>query len=231
MEIKFNFNSKHSFERKLFLDPRIDIKILYFNFKNLYFQNHKRVFEETDESKLLVYTLLYYFCKKENFYQSPLLYEYPSTKTNINKGLVIIGGVGTGKTTVLETIRTMINQNILFNLKFKNTKEAVTEYESTLQEDLYDFHDKLNNGHLIIDDLLAENTASRFGKTELFEDILFKRCENKNMTTIITINYLEEHPNNVNEAILSLYHRYGQRVFDRILGHFNFIQLTGKSFR
>lgn len=231
MEINFNFNSEHSLERKLFLDPRIDTKILYNNFKIEYFQNHKRVFEETNESIQFVYTLLYYFSKKKNFYKSPLLYEYPSTKINSNKGLVIIGGVGTGKTSVLKTIRSMINQNPQFNLKFKTTKEAVTEYESTLQEDLYDFHDKLNNGHLIIDDLLAENTASRFGKTELFEDVLFKRCEYKNMTTLITMNYLEEFPNNVDEAILGLYHRYGQRVFDRILGCFNFIELKGKSFR
>lgn len=125
----------------------------------------------------------------------------------------------------------MINQNPNFNLKFITTKNAVSEYESTQQEDLYDFHDKLNKGHLIIDDLLAENMASRFGKTELFEDVLFKRSENIKMITLITMNYPMEHLNNMKKSIDELYHRYGHRNFDRLLGNSNFIQLQGKSFR
>ena len=51
------------------------------------------------------------------------------------------------------------------------------------------------------------------------------------MTTLVTMNYLEACPNNIDEAILELYQRYGQRVFDRILENFNFIQLQGNSFR
>jgi hypothetical protein len=50
------------------------------------------------------------------------------------------------------------------------------------------------------------------------------------MTTIITMNYDAEAPNDMNIALHKL-SRYGGRVFDRILGNYNFIQLQGKSFR
>ena len=231
MEINLNLDIISSFEKKIFLDPRVEIKTHYKKKKKMYFQINCRMFEETYESIRFVYTLLYYFTNKDNFSKSSLLYEYTSTNINLNKSLIIIGGVGTGKTSVLKTLRAMINQNPQLNLKFMTTKDVVSEYESTLQEDLFDFFDKLNNGNLIIDDLMSESIASRFGKKELFEDILFKRCENNKIITLITMNYLEEFPNNADEAILELYQRYGQRVFDRILGNFNFIILKDKSFR
>ena len=67
-------------------------------------------------------------------------------------------------------------------------------------------------------------------KSELFEEVLFQRLENKKMNSIITMNYDGEYPNNMEYAINKL-SRYGGRVFDRILGNFNFIELHGKSFR
>ncbi len=93
-----------------------------------------------------------------------------------------------------------------------------------------DFRESLYNGHLIIDDLLADKEASRFGKLELFEEVLFLRLDNKKMNSIITMNYYAENPNHMEHAINKL-SRYGGRVFDRILGNFNFIKLEGKSFR
>lgn len=124
----------------------------------------------------------------------------------------------------------MINYNNHVNLKFTTTVDAVSKFESIEDENMFDFKERLYRGHLIIDDLMADKQASRFGKSELFEEILFQRLENKKMNSIITMNYDSENPNNMEFAINKL-SRYGGRVFDRILGSFNFVELHGKSFR
>ena len=124
----------------------------------------------------------------------------------------------------------MINIENKVNLKFITTVQAVSRFETIEDENMFDFKRRLTKGHLIIDDLLAEKQASRFGKSELFEEILFQRNESKNINTIITMNYDSEAPNDIEFAINKL-SRYGGRVFDRILGGYNFIELRGKSFR
>lgn len=219
------------FEGKIFLNTKVDERELYKIFKLLYLKKYQKNFIVTKENKELVYTLLYYFTGKMNFYDSPLLFQYPTTLTNINKGLLIIGGVGCGKTSILKTFSYMINLYHNNNLRYKTAKDIVLEYEGTEQKNLIYFKQKYENGHLIIDDLYSENEANRFGKTEIFETILDSRSENLKMTTIITMNYLNDEPNNIKIAIEELSNRYGFRDFDRILGGFNFIKLQGKSFR
>ncbi|MDK2772162.1 MAG: hypothetical protein KYX68_08070 [Flavobacterium sp.] len=217
-------------ERKPLLNQRIDSKELYSLFQAKFLEIEGRNFFCTEENKALVFTLIYFFQKKENFYNSSLLFEYPNTKIDLNKGLVIVGGFGCGKTSILRVFQQIINGSNQVNLKFTTTVNAVSKFESIEDENMYDFKESLNKGHLIIDDILAEKQASRFGKSELFEEVLFQRLENKKMNTIITMNYDSEYPNNIEHAINKL-SRYGGRVFDRILGNFNFIELHGKSFR
>lgn len=217
-------------ERKPLLNQRIDSKELYSLLKSKFLETEGRKFFCTEENKALVFTLIYFFQKKENFYNSSLLFKYPNTKIDLNKGLVIVGGFGCGKTSILKVFQQIINESNQVNLKFTTTVDAVSKFESIEDENMYDFKERLYKGHLIIDDLLAEKQASRFGKSELFEEVLFQRLENKKMNSIITMNYDSEHPNNIEYAINKL-SRYGGRVFDRILGNFNFIELHGKSFR
>lgn len=217
-------------ERKLLLNQTTDPKKLFSFFQSRFQEIEGQDFICTEENKSLVYTLIYFFQKKENFYNSSLLFEYPNTKIDINKGLVIVGGFGCGKTSILRVFQQIINDNNKVNLKFTTTVDAVSKFESIEAENMYDFKERLYKGHLIIDDLLAEKQASRFGKSELFEEVLFQRLENKKMNSIITMNYDSDHPNHMEYAINKL-SRYGGRVFDRILGNFNFIELHGKSFR
>jgi DNA replication protein DnaC len=217
-------------ERKPLLQQTLVPKELFSLFQSKFQEIEGREFSSTEENKAFVFTLIYFFQKKENFYNSSLLFEYPNTKIDINKGLVIVGGFGCGKTSILRVFQQIINDNNRVNLKFTTTVDAVSKLESIEAENMYDFKERLYKGHLIIDDLLAEKQASRFGKSELFEEVLFQRLENKKMNSIITMNYDSEHPNNIEYAINKL-SRYGGRVFDRILGNFNFIELHGKSFR
>lgn len=217
-------------ERKPLLNQRIDSKELYSLFQSKFLEIEAREFFCTEENKALVFTLIYFFQKKENFYNSSLLFEYPNTKIDLNKGLVIVGGFGCGKTSILRVFQQIINESNQVNLKFTTTVDSVSKFESMEDENMHDFKESLYKGHLIIDDLLAEKPASRYGKSELFEEVLFQRLENKKMNSIITMNYDSEHPNDIEYAINKL-SRYGGRVFDRILGNFNFIELHAKSFR
>lgn len=221
---------RDNFERKQLISSSIDPKELYQLFREKFIEIEGQEFVVTEESKSLVFTLIYFFQKKDNFYKSSLLYSYPKTRIDLNKGLLIVGGFGCGKTSILRVFQHMINDNKLVNLKFTTTVDAVSKFESIEDENMFDFKERLYRGHLIIDDLMAEKQASRFGKSELFEEVLFQRLENKKMNSIISMNYDSENPNNMEFAINKL-SRYGGRVFDRILGSFNFIELHGRSFR
>lgn len=217
-------------ERIPLIHLSIDSIKLFQLFKLKFKEIEGKEFIVTKESESLVYTLIYFFQKKENFYRSSLLYSYPKTEIDLNKELLIVGGFGCGKSSILKVFQQIINENPRVNLKFTTTVDAVRKFESIENEDMYDFKESLYNGHLIIDDLLAEKEASRYGKSDFFEEVLFQRLDNKKMNSIITINYDGEYPNHMEYAINQL-SRYGGRVFDRILGNFNFIQLEGKSFR
>ena len=207
-------------------------RIIYDQFKNQYFKDHMVHFIENDEAKQLVYTLIYYFQNKDDFFNSNLLYPLVGTTISLNKGLIIIGGYGTGKSTILQTFQKLINTVFISRVtsKFNPAIDVVQEYETTLQEDICAFYEKYTNGYRIFDDLKSEKEASRFGKNDIFKEILFNRCENKRISTIITANYEEENPNNMEVAIEGFY-RYEGRVYDRIMGNFNFIQLKDKSYR
>lgn len=225
-----NIPIQQKFERKPLLHQRNSAKQLYETFKETFKRLNGKEFIENYESKNFIYTLIYYFTKQSNFYKSPLLFNFLGTEARLEKGLIIVGGFGCGKSSILKTFQEMVKNDKVHNLKFITSIQAVNEYEATDQENLHDFNNRIEKGNLIIDDLLAEKTASRYGKKELFENVLFQRCENQKATTIITMNFDSELPNDMEFALEKL-SRYGGRVFDRILGGFNFIQLDGKSFR
>lgn len=226
-----NQQEQNPIKGKIFLHPDEDIRFYYKLFKNSFFRIYKEQFIETEESKYFIYTLLYFFTRKNNFYNSPLLYKYPNTEYNVNKNLFIIGDVGCGKTSSLKTLQSIININPNLNLKYTTTKDAVRTLEVTVQENLYDFYENLNNGHLIIDDLTLENVGSRFGKIDLFKEVLYKRSENDKMTSIITTNYIEDYPYKIDKLLETIRIRYGKACLDRIIGDYNFILLKGETFR
>lgn len=207
-------------------------KEIYETFKKCYREISGVLFIEDKEAKALVYTLIYYFQNAQNFFESSLLYTIPGTENSLNKGLIIVGGYGTGKSTCLQTFQFMLN-NIYqsrVNVRFQTAIDVVNEYENTLQENLDDFYNKQCNGFRVFDDLKSEKEASRFGKLELFEEILFKRLEKQRIITIILCNYAEECPNNI-EAAIEEFSRYGGRVYDRLFGKFNVLRLSGRSYR
>lgn len=205
---------------------------IYHLFKSCYFEINGVTFIETMESKKFVFSLIFYFQNNDRFINSPLLHKQQDTINSPNKGLLIVGGYGTGKSSCLKTFQYLLNITCesQIKLKFQTAIDVVNDFENTPQEDITDFHNRLSKGFRVFDDLKGEKMASRFGKSELFKDILFKRFENDRIITIILCNYAEDSPNDI-EAAIDEFNRYSGRILDRIYGKFNVIELKGKSFR
>jgi len=209
------------------------------------------------QSKLLLYTLMYYFTSNDRFYNSPLLFS-DNTNPDLSKGLLIIGPYGVGKTKMMKTFQHMFfggvgmeeNQIIMdesgkpeFLYKYKlnfssyTANGTVIAYEScksdnTSSEKLNkdDFWNKMLSSTIYVDDLLTENEASNFGKVNLFSKILHERYENKKIT-YLTCNYNKNFPLDKEEALLQFSEKYGTHIYDRLFEMFNIIFLTGKSNR
>ena len=214
------------------LPTYLEAQVIYKTFKTCYAKINGVFFTENNESKSFVYTLIYYFQNNEKFFKSPLLFSLTGTQNSLSKGLLIVGGFGTGKSTCLKTIQYVLNHvfKSQITLQFHTAADVVTDFENTPQDEIKDFHNKFSRGFRVFDDLKAEKIASRFGKSEVFQDILFKRFENDRIITIILCNYAEESPNNT-EAAIDEFTRYSDRILDRIYGKFNVLELKGKSFR
>lgn len=195
--------------------------------------NHKQ-FLVSQESKSIVFTLIYYFFQNDSFYKSPNLHKIANCEIRLNKGLIIVGGFGVGKTSILKTFALMIeNLSINFNkypVRFHNSIEIVEEFENSLSEYRNDIINRYSKGFRIFDDIKNEREASNYGKVDLFKEILYKRYENKNFRTILLCNYDSEFPNDMHQAIES-FERYGDRNYDRLFEAYNFLEYKGKSHR
>lgn len=207
-------------------------------FWNLFLVHYEYVNNEkfivTESSKTFVFTILYYFLQEQNFYKSPLLFNYDKCKTSLQKGLIVVGGFGVGKTSTVRTIVSLIEKLSvnyrLYPVRFHNTLEIVEEFESSDSIFKNDVINRYSKGFRVFDDVKNEREASNFGKIDLFKEILYKRCETKNYRTILLCNYDSEYPNDVHQAIES-FERYGDRNFDRLFEAFNFIEFKGRSNR
>ena len=195
---------------------------------------NQKKFVATETNKSFVFTLIYYFLRFENFYKSTLLYNVDNCEVALDKGLLIVGSFGVGKTSIAKTIVSII-ENLSLNhysnpVRMHNSLQLVEEFESSPSECRNEIITKYSKGFRIFDDVKNEREASNFGKVELFREILYKRCENKNYRTILLSNYDSEHPNDMAQAIDS-FGRYGDRVYGRLFESFNFIEFKGKSMR
>ncbi len=207
----------------------------FWKFFKLYFEKiNKKEFIETQESKSFVYTLIYYFLRDEEFYKSPLIHKISNCEISLDKGLIIVGGFGVGKTVILKTICIMIeslSQNFnKYPVRFHNSIEIVEQFENSPSEYKNDIINRFSKGFRIFDDIKNEREASNYGKVDLFREILYKRHEFKNFRTILLCNYDSDFPNDMNQAIES-FGRYGDRNYDRLFEGFNFVELKEKSKR
>ncbi len=170
-----------------------------------------------------------YLTKNKEFYKSPLLIDSYNT-TSLDKGLLIVGDYGIGKSALFKTLPKLTNNYITYNM----SSELVTTYKSIKNpEDNKLFFDRYSKGRRVIDDLTSEKIISYFGTTNLIQDILEARYSTNNCysMTICICNYDDEYPLDLEKVLDKLGAIYGARVYDRLFEMFNIIEFKGKSFR
>lgn len=227
---------------------KIDVESFFETFLKAYLFFQKKEFDllkNDGKGRIFARTLCAYFLNKNGFIKSPLLNQ--KSFPDLEKGIMVIGSYGIGKTSVFNTFHKMFfnayKENICVKLKdnsyanigdfklnfgFHSSNEIVREYECIKSpEEKNIFWQKYANGTRYFDDLTTEHQASNFGKIELFKDILEERYYNKKRT-FISVNYKG---NSVEETLDFLAEKYGERVYDRLFEMFNIIELKGKSFR
>ncbi|WP_156115586.1 hypothetical protein [Psychroserpens sp. Hel_I_66] len=173
--------------------------------------------------------LFYYFLKDSNFFECENL-RNDISKPSFDKGLLIIGGYGLGKTDYFKVFEAVFKNIPSFRFKCYNSKELITCYESCVTPmDKKEFFEEKNRKLLFIDDISSERVASNYGLIDVTGEILAERYAN-NLRTFASCNY-----SNVNqcaeETLEALGLRYGDRIFDRLFEMFNIIEFKGKSFR
>jgi DNA replication protein DnaC len=226
---------------------------LYSLFVKFYYMENNNNFFDSDanngEAKILVYTLLSYFFKNEKFYDSPLLNQTIS-KPDLNKGLLVVGGTGCGKTSTFKAIYKMLFKlcttpvKFILDVKgdlqpttrykplfgFSTCNDVVSEYEGlNTAEEKKNFWNKYTKGTRYFDDLTTEREASNYGKVNLFQEMFEKRSIDL-PKTIATMNYHDQ-SGSLKQTLDYLGEKYGFRVHDRLFQMFNIIELKGTSLR
>lgn len=238
----FKVESIETNENYKLINIQKKLKLQYLTVKDIYrfflieFEKiFNKKFIETTENKELLTTILYYFIKNDRFFNSPCLIKPECTIPSFDKGLLIMGNTGVGKTSILLALENVFNNYIIYNstIHFKSISayQLVNEFEKlNTPEEKEDFFMKHQRGFRYYDDVKSEKDASNFGKVNLIKIILYQRNE-KRLRTIITCNYDESFPNNFEKGLDEFGTRYDARIYDRLFSDFNFIEARGKSMR
>lgn len=229
---KQNIVSQKDYWNKVFSEKKdefkLDAKTLFNAFLKKYKILEGKEFELNDNSKANLKTLVYYFTLDPRFFNSPILEKI--SKPSFDKGLLIIGGFGNGKSKTMNCFHKLFNRTPL-SFGLYDANELIDKYESCntpLEKE--NFWKLMGKGLRFYDDVKTERMASNYGKTNLFKDIFEKRYSLKSKT-YIACNYKEGVEGDVNAAIKEFGEKYGGRVYDRIFEMFNVIHFKGKSFR
>jgi DNA replication protein DnaC len=182
------------------------------------FDKLKQALTIDSENEIIVKRLCAYFANDPRF---------ETTDLKLHKGIIMFGGVGVGKTTLLSTFR----QNQAFSFRIISCREIESAFaeqgDSIVQHYSVNYPVATNSnpfGHQEIgycfDDLGTEASISKYyGKAKnVMAEILLNRYDNRldyratHITTNLSVNEIE--------AI------YGTRVIDRIRESFNMIAFT-----
>ncbi|TYB78114.1 hypothetical protein ES676_02575 [Bizionia saleffrena] len=198
-------------------------------FKDVFFDMYGKPFIENEYTISNIKVLFFYFLNDPKFSNCHNLVKGLNTPS-FNKGLLIIGGVGIGKTDYLKVFEKVFMHYNPLRFKMYSSKSLVTGFEncSVPMEKDYFFRDK-DRKRLCIDDMGAEQNASNFGIFDIVGNILSNRY-NKKLITYATTNFASS-SNDVDETLRALGERYGHRVYDRLFEMFNVITFNGSSLR
>lgn len=204
-------------------------KQLWQAFKFKFQEISGKPFEKTKESISNLEPVMYYFAKDERFFKCENLTKI--SNPSFDKGLLIVGGFGNGKTTIMRTFEALFKTVKNYSFKSYSANEVVVMFEKCHEDiDRVEFENIMFKGVRYFDDVKTERIASNYGKVNIFKDIIETRYDRGNKT-YITCNYVENNHGNLEMALSEFGEKYGGRVFDRIYEMFNIIEFKGKSFR
>lgn len=200
-------------EPEQFTERELKLKVIAYVGKEMEKRNPGQVFQWTERHKKLYRHLMYYFANDDRCGWS------------LNKGLLLHGTTGVGKTMALKVFQNLIVNEMPRNVKwFKMTTcQNVFEWFKASQ------HDGIKEylrGHWCFDDLGQEEPVyMHYGnKINVMEQVLFERDlqrQKEYTNTIITTN--------LDAAKIEA--QYGTRVLDRLSEMCTFVRLDGESMR
>lgn len=174
--------------------------------------------------------IFYYFLESEKFFECPNL-RFDISEPSFKKGLLLIGGVGVGKTHIMETFQSLFRKYTPHRFNIMPTFDVVDKYEGiNTKDDRIFFYQSLTKGTILFDDLNGERMANNYGRINVMKDILGRRYA-ANIKTHLTLNYLPGCENDISASLLKLGEVYDQRIIDRMYEMFNIIQFKGLSMR
>jgi len=194
-------------------------KKVFFRAAQEYFANNDLDFEVDGCNK----SFLGHFCRYWNRDKAFEVVE----NISLQKGLMVFGSYGTGKSTSFRIIQNMAKHYQVRELWFPSisAQEVVDKFNlERNKEDVIQYYSK---GVFLFDDLGAEsagNNIYQYGKEEVFVRILLNRYRNfeeqgtkTHITTNLNLGQIEN--------------RYGKQLADRFVRMFNLLKLDGPSRR
>lgn len=229
--------------RKVFNpEPKDEFKMCARKLANAFLFNYKKYYDKDfiidDNTDVNLKTIAYYFANDDRFFKSPILVNHiyfdgfdKFSKPSLKKGLLIIGNFGNGKTSMLKTFQKTLASVRDHNFSLFAANDLVKDYNClNSPQERKRFWQKVDKRKILIDDAKTEEEASNYGKINLIKHLIETRSDHNKKTHIIC-NFKKGSPNSIEDAILEIGEKYGDRVFDRLFENYNIINFKGKSFR
>ncbi|MDV7696266.1 hypothetical protein N6B72_04955 [Chryseobacterium soli] len=191
---------------------KIDLNDLYDKFKFFYpyFNPKKEPFDENvngGEGRIFARSMLLYYVGRPKFLQCELI-NRELTEPSMDKGVLVMGLWGNGKTSIIKTIHYLFSRPLSNPLMIKNKddlyyplsywKHNFNYFDANLVVDDYEWRNGLEKAEFwkkhisgkknTYDDVLTERQVSNYGKFEIFKDMLEKRNA-KQLQTVVNCNY------------------------------------------
>jgi DNA replication protein DnaC len=222
------------YAQKVFADPKeasyeFDKDMLWQLFTGTWKEQNELGFEVTNETIENLKPVMYYFLRDEKFFDCERLTD--KSKPSFDKGLLIMGGYGNGKSSIMLALHTVLQFHSELSFAHRDANDVVSDYEQCKDAQEKEMLWKpLTIGRCFFDDVKTEEVANNFGKKNLFKDILEIRYKNKALTHICC-NYADGQNGNIQAGLDEFGVKYGGRVYDRLKHMFNIIEFKGKSMR
>ena len=192
--------------------------------------NHlQKDFIVRNSNKHILRLLLLYFTGNPVFETE--LKDITGIAGSFNKGIMLIGGVGTGKTLIFKIFKEYTKMLHVNSFQVHYANEIIAKVRKDGSEVLNTYGDNVISGRpdpirCYIDDIAArnENVKDYGNDLEVIKDILDTRYNVSQRYGTLTHISSNKYPSEMKNV-------YGVRIVDRMKEMFNIIELSGDSFR